>query len=166
MRPLTVGRVTYEALAGLASNEATPSRLTAIPKLVVSSRLQEPLAWENSSLLRGDLEPGIRALKEQPGPPIRTMGSMSLAGSLLEIGLVDRLRLMVFPLTVGHRGREQAFANCLRRSSSSPSTRRSTRGSCSWTTARARRARGIPDATPAATSLRSSGHVRPPRRPP
>ena len=105
-----MGRVTYEALAGFASHEATPSKLTAIPKLVVSSRLAEPLAWESSSLLRGDLEPGIRALKEQPGPPIRTMGSMSLAASLLEIGLVDRLRLMVFPLTVAGRGRERAFA--------------------------------------------------------
>ncbi len=106
-----MGRVTYEALAGFASDEATPSRLTAVQKLVVSSRLEEPLAWENTSLLRGDLGPGIRALKEQPGPPIRTMGSMSLAGSLLELGLVDRLRLMIFPLTVGDRGREQAFAS-------------------------------------------------------
>ena len=61
-------------------------------------------------MLSGVLADEIRALKQQPGDPLRTIGSVSLVKSLMQQGLVDRLRLMVFPLVLGSAGREPIFA--------------------------------------------------------
>ena len=110
-----MGRVTYEMLAGFsASASDEPSaRLREVPKLVFSSKLQEPLVWKNTRVLSGTLADEIRALKQQSGDPLRTIGSVSLVKSLMQQGLVDRLRLMVFPLVLGSAGREPIFANYL-----------------------------------------------------
>ena len=62
-------------------------------------------------MLQGDAADEIRALKQQAGGPLRTIGSISLVNSLMQQGLVDRLRLMVFPLILGRAGREPIFAN-------------------------------------------------------
>jgi uncharacterized protein YndB with AHSA1/START domain/dihydrofolate reductase len=109
---VVLGRVTYEALARISAGATDPvsAQMTALPKLVVSSSLEEPLAWPNTQLLRGGLAQEISSLKRQEGPPLRTIGSISLVASLAELLLVDRLRLMVFPLTLGERGREPVFA--------------------------------------------------------
>jgi dihydrofolate reductase len=106
-----MGRVTYEVLSGFASaaDEAS-ARTNDLPKVVYSNTLQEPLAWNNTSLLRGDLAEAIGALKRQPGDPLRSMGSLTLVRSMMELGLVDRLRLMVFPLILGSAGREPILA--------------------------------------------------------
>jgi uncharacterized protein YndB with AHSA1/START domain/dihydrofolate reductase len=101
-----MGRVTYETLARISAGDDASATLTALPKLVVSGTLEEPLGWANARLLRGDLATGLEALKRQAGPPLRTIGSLTLVASLLELGLVDRMRLLVFPLTLGDRGRE------------------------------------------------------------
>ncbi|HXS45307.1 MAG TPA: dihydrofolate reductase family protein [Solirubrobacteraceae bacterium] len=53
----------------------------------------------------------IRSLKHQPGPPLRSIGSLSLVKSLLRVGEVDRLRLMTFPLILGATGREPLFVD-------------------------------------------------------
>lgn len=107
-----MGRVTYETLASIARSGASEDGhgLAELPKLVVSRTLREPLAWSNTQLVGGDLGEAVRALKEQPGDPLRTMGSLSLVAGLLRLGLVDRLRLVVFPQVLGASGREPIFA--------------------------------------------------------
>jgi dihydrofolate reductase len=108
---LVLGRVTYEALAPISSGADQMSRrLSAVPKVVVSSTLSEPLEWANTELIRGDALDAIPGLKRESDVPLRTMGSISLVADLLASGHVDRLRLMVFPLTCGTTGREPIFA--------------------------------------------------------
>jgi dihydrofolate reductase len=84
------------------------NRMTELPKLVVSTTLPEPLAWSNTRVVRSVDELG--ELKPEPGPPLRCMGSLSLVRTLLERGLLDRLRLVVFPQVLGASGREAFFA--------------------------------------------------------
>jgi dihydrofolate reductase len=107
-----MGRVTYVALAQFSSSatDELSVRMSALPKLVFSSTLKEPLAWKNTRLLKGDLAEEIRALKQQRGDPLRSIGSVSLVKSMMQLGLVDRLRLMVFPLILGSAGREPIYA--------------------------------------------------------
>jgi dihydrofolate reductase len=52
----------------------------------------------------------IKALKQQSGDPLRSIGSISLVKSLIGLGLIDRLRLMVFPLILGQAGKEPIYA--------------------------------------------------------
>ena len=109
---MIMGRVTYEALSMISSSgtDEVSAKMNDLPKLVVSSTLQEPLAWNNSRLLQGDLADEISALKRQPGEPLRSIGSITLVKNMMQLGLVDRLRLMVFPLILGSAGREPIFA--------------------------------------------------------
>jgi dihydrofolate reductase len=76
-------------------------RMNSIPKYVVSTTLAAPLAWSNSTLLEGELVEAITALKQQDGGPLMVHGSMALTQSLLAANLVDVLRVMIFPVTVG-----------------------------------------------------------------
>jgi hypothetical protein len=69
----------------------------------ILSTLEEPLAW-NTRLVRASVADEIRALKQQTGDPLRSIGSVSLVKSMIQLGLVDRLRLMVFPLIFGTAG--------------------------------------------------------------
>ncbi len=98
-------RVTYEVLAAHSSGENEVSRLTmAAPKAVISNTLQGPPAWADTGLPRGDAETAIAAIKREAGAPIRTIGSLGLVRRLLKHNLVDRLRLLVFPLILGDAG--------------------------------------------------------------
>jgi dihydrofolate reductase len=108
---IVFGRVTYDALAAISSTGSDPAsrRLTESPKAVVSSTLSEPLEWANTRLVAGDAIEALPALKRDSEVPIRTMGSLSLVRNLAGAGLVDRLRLMIFPLTCGSDGRERMF---------------------------------------------------------
>jgi dihydrofolate reductase len=105
------GRVTYEVLAPMSSHgsDAASQRLTALPKVVVSSTLVEPLEWANTRVVAGDAVDVLPAVKASSEVPLRTMGSVSLVRSLMTARLVDRLRLMVFPLTCGSAGRDRIF---------------------------------------------------------
>jgi dihydrofolate reductase len=106
---LLFGRVTYQMLAGMiqAATDEASRRMNDLPKVVISNTLQEPLEWNNARLLKIS---DIQALKEQPGDPLRTMGSVSLVKSLLKLDLVDTFRLIVFPLILGETGREHIFS--------------------------------------------------------
>lgn len=108
---IVFGRVTYTVLAPMATKGEDPAsrRLTALPKLVVSSTLSEPLEWANTRLVSGDAVEVLPAVKADSEVPLRTMGSISLVRNLTTAGIVDRLRLMVFPLTCGSAGRERIF---------------------------------------------------------
>lgn len=109
---IIMGRVTYEALARFSASatDEVSVRMSALPKLVFSSALEGPPAWKNTRLLKGAVADEIRALKQQRGDPLRSIGSISLVKSMMELGLVDRLRLMVFPLILGSAGREPIYA--------------------------------------------------------
>jgi|SRR5215469_4858023 len=104
---LIMGRVTYTSLAQFSS---AASRMTELPKLVFSSTLREPLAWKNTQLMKGPLADEILTLKHKTGEPLRCIGSISLVRSMIQLGLVDRLRLMIFPLILGTVGKEPIFA--------------------------------------------------------
>jgi dihydrofolate reductase len=101
-----LGRKTYEGFARHwpnASEEEQPvaQPLNEKPKYVVSTTLSEPLEWNNSTLLNGDLAHAIRALKGQKGDDLLLIGSATLAQSLIELDLIDEFRLMIDPLLVG-----------------------------------------------------------------
>jgi dihydrofolate reductase len=110
---LIMGRVTYEAMAQFVPSATDPMsvRMTELPKLVFSSTLKQPLIWKNARLAKASVADEIKALKRQPGDPLRSIGSVSLVKSMLQLGLVDRLRLMVFPVILGTAGREPIYAN-------------------------------------------------------
>jgi len=110
---LLMGRVTYEALARFAvsANDEVSTRMRKLPKLVYSNTLCDPLAWSNTRLIRGEVGDAITALKRQEGDPLRSIGSIRLVKSLAKLGLIDRLRLMVFPLILGKTGKEPIYAD-------------------------------------------------------
>jgi len=101
---LLLGRVTYQGFA-----EAWPSRtdeigfaakMNSMPKFVVSKTLEEG-KWNNSSVLRGNVEDEVSKLKQQVGGDILINGSAELVQTLMEHNLIDELRLMVFPVVLG-----------------------------------------------------------------
>ena len=102
---LLLGRVTYEVLAAFWPNQpgGTPmvDYINSVPKLVVSTTLEEPLGWKNSTLIKGDVAEGVAGLKRQPGKDITILGSGTLVRSLLEADLLDELSLMVHPVVLG-----------------------------------------------------------------
>jgi dihydrofolate reductase len=99
---LLLGRATYEGFA-----EAWPTRdgefadkFNTMPKHVVSSTLRDP-EWTNSTVVEGDLVDVVARLKEQYERDIVVHGSATLVQALIENGLVDELRLMVYPVVLG-----------------------------------------------------------------
>ena len=103
---LLLGRVTYEGFAAAwpQMEEQTGEYgawMNGYPKHVVSTTLQEPLEWNNSSLIAGDIAEEVGRLKQQPGKDILVFGSGKLARTLMEHDLIDEYRLMVFPVVVG-----------------------------------------------------------------
>ncbi|TPV53643.1 deaminase [Pseudarthrobacter phenanthrenivorans] len=88
---------------------ASLSGLAAVRKIVFSSTLQAPLAWPNSELVTGDAIGAVKEMKRSDGQPLSTLGSLSLCRSLLTAGLVDRFRLVVFPVITGRTGRERIW---------------------------------------------------------
>jgi dihydrofolate reductase len=99
---LLLGRVTYEGFA-----EAWPSRegefadkFNTMPKYVVSSTLEEP-EWNNSTVLKGNVAEQVAKLKQEQDGDIVVHGSPRLVQTLVELDLVDELRLMVFPVVLG-----------------------------------------------------------------
>jgi dihydrofolate reductase len=99
---LLLGRRTYEEFAAFWPTDDGPFAevMNATPKLVVSTTL-ETLAWQNSTLIRGNLAQELTRQKEQPGKNIIVNGSATLVRSLLRNGLLDELGLLVHPVVVG-----------------------------------------------------------------
>ena len=108
--PLLMGATTYRVMSELtAGGEEGTDVLNGIRKYVFSSTLDEPLTWENSTLVREDAIDFARRLKEESGVPLRTIGSLALCRSLLNAGLVDRYRTVVFPVITGATGQDRIF---------------------------------------------------------
>ncbi len=103
---MLLGRVTYQEFASYwpyqnSADQPFTDYLNNTPKYVVSTTLQEPLEWQNSTLIKGNLAEEITELKRLPGKDITIIGSAALVQSLLADGLLDELRLMVHPLVLG-----------------------------------------------------------------
>lgn len=96
--------------SGFSEDEgAALTGLDAVPKVVFSSTLKEPLTWANSELVTGDAIEAVREMKRTGTRRLSTLGSLSLCRSLLTAGLVDRFRLVVFPVITGRTGRERIY---------------------------------------------------------
>src|ERR687898_1397575 len=103
---LLLGRVTYEGFAAVwpQMEEQTGEYgawMNGYPKHVASRTLEEPLEWNNSTLIEEDVAEGVSKLKQQDGKDILVFGSGELARTLMEHDLIDEYRLMVFPIVVG-----------------------------------------------------------------
>ena len=109
---LVLGRRTYRALSGLPdeARDGSWQRMTQLDKVVFSRTLQQA-GWPNTRICGDDLVEEVRRMKIESVVPLRTMGSLSVARQLTSAGLVERLRLMTFPLIAGESGREAAFAD-------------------------------------------------------
>jgi dihydrofolate reductase len=101
-----LGRRTYEIFAAYWPNapeeeQVIAEPLNSKPKYVASTTLTEPLEWQNSALLQGDLPEAVAALKQEAGGDLHVIGSSDLVQTLIENDLVDELRVMIDPLIVG-----------------------------------------------------------------
>ena len=105
-----MGANTYRLMSSLvAEGEPGTDVLTGMSKIVFSSTLTEPLEWANTRLVRGDTVGAVRALKDDGAEPLRTLGSLALCRSLLTAGLVDRFRVVVFPVITGSTGHDRIY---------------------------------------------------------
>ena len=105
-----MGATTYRLMSGLATEgEPGTEALADMSKVVFSSTLSEPLSWPNTRLVARDAVEAVREMKQDGSTSMRTMGSRSLCRSLLEAGLVDRYRVVVFPVITGNTGRERIY---------------------------------------------------------
>ena len=114
---LVLGANTYRQFAELLgpSSEADKldplnARMRSLPLTVVSSTLEEPLDWADSTIERGDAVEIVARLKEESDVPLRSHGSLSLNRALMAAGLVDRVQLTLFPVITGQTGVEPIFA--------------------------------------------------------
>jgi dihydrofolate reductase len=101
---LLLGRVTYEGFAaawpGRTDEQGFADKFNSMPKYVVSSTLRDP-EWTNTTVLEGDFTDSVPRLKEELDGNIVVHGSNMLVHGLLKEGLVDELRLMIFPVILG-----------------------------------------------------------------
>ena len=103
---MLLGRRTYQEFASYwpgvrSEDQPFADYMNNTPKYVVSTTLEEPLEWNNSTLIKGNVAEEITKLKQQPGKNIGITGSTTLVQSLLQDDLLDELWLMVFPVVVG-----------------------------------------------------------------
>jgi dihydrofolate reductase len=109
---LLLGRTTYEEFASAWPTEEHikaegefAERMNSYPKYVASTSLGEPLEWNNSHLLKGDVADAVARLKEEPGEDILMYSSVTLMRTLMGQDLVDRYRIWVHPLVLGRGAR-------------------------------------------------------------
>jgi dihydrofolate reductase len=112
-----MGANTYRLMSGFASapasdfteeERASIAELARVPKVVFSSTLEAPLLWANAQLVNGDAAETVVAMKRD-GTNMTTIGSLTLCRSLLTAGLVDRFRVVVFPVITGKTGSERIY---------------------------------------------------------
>lgn len=99
-----LGRITYEGFAaawpGRKDEEGYADRINNLPKYVVSESLKKA-EWNNSHIINKDILQEIAKLKEDEGKDILIHGSATLVNKLLQAGLVDEVRLLVYPVVLG-----------------------------------------------------------------
>jgi dihydrofolate reductase len=118
---ILMGANTYRLMSGFATEidsresaettdeDAAISELSKASKVVFSSTLQTPLSWANTRLVTGDAVKAVEAMKRDGTSSMTTLGSLTLCRSLLKAGLVDRFRVVVFPVITGSTGRDRIY---------------------------------------------------------
>lgn len=107
---LLMGANTYRVMHGLTlEGEPGTDVLSGFQKVVFSNTLTEPLDWENAQLVTGDAADAVRGMKANGDRSMRTIGSLALCRSLLTAGLVDRFRVVMFPVITGATGQERIY---------------------------------------------------------
>jgi dihydrofolate reductase len=107
-----MGATTYRLMSGFAvelPDDPGVAALTALPKVVFSSTVEAPLSWANTKLVDGDALEAVKEMKRSDPRPLRTLGSLSVCRSLLRAGVVDRFRVVIFPVITGATGKERIF---------------------------------------------------------
>ncbi|MEP7113947.1 MAG: dihydrofolate reductase family protein [Ilumatobacteraceae bacterium] len=99
------GRKTFEAMRGFWPNQTDDTtgvadHLNSVDKFVISTTMDDP-EWENSTVLSGPLIDEVRSLKQRPGSNLGVTGSISVCRSLIDAGMVDEYRLLLYPVVVG-----------------------------------------------------------------
>jgi dihydrofolate reductase len=109
---LVFGANTYRLMQRFAPPEDDPSHspLNEARKIAISSTLEEPLTWKNSTLVAEDALDAVPRLKAESPVPLRSHGSITMNRTLLSAGLVDRLDVIVFPVITGDSGYDPLFA--------------------------------------------------------
>lgn len=104
---LLFGRVTYEMMASYwptpAAMQAMPvvaERMNSLAKVVFSRTLRRA-AWQNTTLVNGDLAAAVRDMKAEPGPDMTILGSGSVVSQLARAGLIDDFQIVVKPIVLG-----------------------------------------------------------------
>lgn len=118
---ILMGANTYRLMYGFASQSGTSesdlrseeedsmTELNNASKVVFSSTLQSPLPWANTQLISEDAVEAVRKMKQEGNSGLTTLGSVSLCRSLLKAGLVDRFRVVVFPVITGSTGSDRIY---------------------------------------------------------
>ena len=110
---ILMGANTYRLMSAMggetSDEEASMSELAKASKVVFSSTLQPPLSWPNTRLISTDAVEAVRQMKHEGNSSMRTIGSISLCRSLLKSGLVDRFRVVVFPVITGSTGSDWIY---------------------------------------------------------
>ncbi|XVQ10782.1 dihydrofolate reductase family protein [Spirillospora sp. CA-255316] len=109
---MLMGANSYRQMAEIVASGDDPTfpRMAELPKIVFSRTLRPPLTWANTTLVDEPVETAVPALKAlEDGLPMRTIGSASLVRSLFRLGLVDRVRVVVFPMIHGEEGEGPVF---------------------------------------------------------
>ena len=101
-----LGRRTYEIFAGYwptapAEEAIVADPLNNLPKYVASTTMSEPLEWQNSTLLHGDVGEAVPALKQDAGRDLHVIGSGELVQTLMRRDLVDQYRFLINPVVLG-----------------------------------------------------------------
>jgi dihydrofolate reductase len=109
---MVLGANTFRQFVEALGPEVTDpvnTRMKNMPTTVVSSTLEEPLAWPNATVVHGDAADVVARLKEESEVPLRSHGSLSLNWALMAAGLVDRVLVTIFPVITGQTGTEPIF---------------------------------------------------------
>jgi dihydrofolate reductase len=107
---ILMGANTYRIMSGFAANgEPGTQSLADMSKIVFSTTLAGPLSWPNSHLVAEDAVEAVRRMKADATTSMRTLGSLTLCRCLLSAGLVDRFRVVVFPVITGSTGRDRIY---------------------------------------------------------
>jgi dihydrofolate reductase len=106
-----MGATTYRLMSGFAAEgEPGTEELAGMSKVVFSSTLTEPLTWPNTRLVNRDAAEAVKDMKDDAASnSMRTIGSLTLCRSLLNAGLVDRFRVVVFPVITGNTGSDRIY---------------------------------------------------------
>jgi dihydrofolate reductase len=114
---MVFGANTYRLFASMLASSTEESevrdpwvtRMVALPATIVSTTLEEPLDWQDATLVSGDAVDVVARLKEESEVPLRSHGSLSMNRALMAAGLVDRVQVTLFPVITGQTGSSPIF---------------------------------------------------------